>query len=39
MMLSETEVALRILRVASSTQFDPALVEVFYRTQNSLSDM
>jgi response regulator RpfG family c-di-GMP phosphodiesterase len=31
------QVALRILRVASSTQFDPALVEAFYRTQNSLS--
>ena len=30
-------VAFRILRVASSTQFDPALVEVFYRIQNSLS--
>ena len=30
-------VALRILQVASGTQFDRALVEVFYRTQNSLS--
>jgi response regulator RpfG family c-di-GMP phosphodiesterase len=30
-------VAHRILRVASRTQFDPALVEVFYRTQNFLS--
>lgn len=30
-------VAFRILRVASSTQFDPALVEAFYRIQNSLS--
>jgi HD-GYP domain-containing protein (c-di-GMP phosphodiesterase class II) len=30
-------VAHRILRVASRTQFDPALVEVFYRAQNSLS--
>lgn len=30
-------VAFRILRVASSTQFDPALVEVFCRNQNSLS--
>lgn len=30
-------VSLRILRVASGTQFDPALVELFYRTQNSLS--
>jgi HD-GYP domain-containing protein (c-di-GMP phosphodiesterase class II) len=30
-------VAFRIIRVASSTQFDPALVEVFYRIQNALS--
>lgn len=30
-------VAFRILRVAASTQFDPALVEVFYRIQHSLS--
>ncbi len=31
------QVALRILLVASKTQFDPALVEVFYRIQNALS--
>jgi response regulator RpfG family c-di-GMP phosphodiesterase len=31
------QVALRILLVASKTQFDPALIEVFYRNQNALS--
>ena len=31
------QVALRILLVASKTQFDPDLVEVFYRIQNALS--
>jgi response regulator RpfG family c-di-GMP phosphodiesterase len=31
------QVALRILLVASKTQFDPGLVEVFYRIQNALS--
>jgi response regulator RpfG family c-di-GMP phosphodiesterase len=31
------QVALRIILVASRTQFDPALVEVFYRIQNALS--
>ena len=31
------QVALRIILVASKTQFDPALVEVFYRIQNALS--
>jgi len=31
------QIAHRILRIASRTQFDPALVEAFYRTQNSLS--
>jgi len=30
-----SRVALRILQVASGTQFDPALVETFSRTQNS----
>lgn len=31
------QAALRIILVASKTQFDPALVEVFYRIQNALS--